>query len=297
MPTVSTIIPTYNRAHLLGRAIRSVQAQSFQDWELLVVDDASTDNTKEMVRSLSDSRIVYLAHPENRGPSAARNSGIHAASGRYVGFLDSDDEWLPQKLERQVVLLDQNAETGLVYGGWEWFSDITERVVLRRVPDGRGRIDGLPRWAFNIAVDFLVRRAALQECPYDERLRSYMEYDLLLRLAMKYSMSYVPEVLVLCHAHSGPRNNQRDLRSKVAVLEYLLNTYGPLIHSDPRAWARFNLILGALYLRSLHQPHRARRHLWRVVAARPLYWKGWAYALGSLAPSRLWTRGGTGSGE
>ena len=92
-PTVTIIIPTYNRAHLLGRAIRSVLTQTFHNWELIVVDDASTDNTKEVAYSFQDPRIHYLCHETNRGGPAARNTGIREARGLYIAFLDSDDEW------------------------------------------------------------------------------------------------------------------------------------------------------------------------------------------------------------
>jgi len=97
--TVSVIIPTYNRAHLVGRAIRSVLNQTYQDFEIIVVDDCSTDNTEEIVKGFNDHRIRYMRHDRNRGGSAARNTGIKASQGKYIAFLDSDDEWLLKKAE------------------------------------------------------------------------------------------------------------------------------------------------------------------------------------------------------
>src|SRR4030043_1337098 len=105
-PTVSVIIPTYNRAHLVGRSIRSVLNQTYQDLEVIVVDDGSKDNTAEIVRGITDPRIVFLKHEKNRGVSAARNTGLKAARGKYIAFQDSDDEWLPQKLEKQLELFN-----------------------------------------------------------------------------------------------------------------------------------------------------------------------------------------------
>lgn len=99
IPTVSVVIPTYNRAHLVGRAIQSVLNQTYQDFEIIVVDDGSTDNTEEVVKSFNDPRIRYIRHDQNRGGSAARNTGIKMARGEYIAFQDSDDEWLPEKLE------------------------------------------------------------------------------------------------------------------------------------------------------------------------------------------------------
>jgi len=99
IPRISVIIPSYNRANTIGRAIQSALSQSYQDFEIIVIDDGSTDHTEEVIRSFQDSRIRYIRHNRNRGGSAARNTGIHAARGEYIAFLDSDDEWLPQKLE------------------------------------------------------------------------------------------------------------------------------------------------------------------------------------------------------
>lgn len=102
MAKVSVIIPTYNRAHLIGRAITSVLHQSFKDFEIIVVDDGSTDDTKTVVMSFEDDRIVYERLPTNRGVHEARNRGMELATGEYLAFLDSDDELLPQALERCV---------------------------------------------------------------------------------------------------------------------------------------------------------------------------------------------------
>ena len=99
-PVVNVIIPTYNRAQLLPRAINSVIAQTFQDIKIIVVDDASTDRTEEVVSSFQDPRIHYIRHSQNRGPSAARNTGIRASeAGQYLAYLEDDDEWFPNKLE------------------------------------------------------------------------------------------------------------------------------------------------------------------------------------------------------
>src|SRR5512138_1185650 len=95
-PLVSVVIPTYNRAPLLERAIHSVLSQTYTNLEVIVIDDASTDDTQDRIKNLqlADIRIQYIRHDRNRGSQAARNTGIHAAKGKYVAFLDSDDEWL-----------------------------------------------------------------------------------------------------------------------------------------------------------------------------------------------------------
>ncbi len=108
MPRVSVVIPAYNRADLLPRAIASVLDQTFTDYEIIVVDDASSDDTGAVARN-SDGPVRVVRNDVNRGLGGARNSGIVVASGTYVAFLDSDDEWLPGKLARQIELLDASA--------------------------------------------------------------------------------------------------------------------------------------------------------------------------------------------
>ena len=108
-PTVSVVIPAYNRADSLADAITSVTAQTFRDLEIIVVDDGSTDGTRTVVERLTDDRIRYVRHDVNKGANAARNTGTGEARGRYVAFQDSDDYWHPEKLQKQV---DACAATG-----------------------------------------------------------------------------------------------------------------------------------------------------------------------------------------
>jgi len=117
-PRVSVIIPTYNRVGVLYYALNSVLNQTMQDFEVFVVDDASTDKTPEYVASITDPRVHYIRLPTNRFAAAARNAGMERARGGYIAFLDSDDQWWPTKLEKQVALLDSlSDEWGCSYGG------------------------------------------------------------------------------------------------------------------------------------------------------------------------------------
>ena len=108
MPKVSVIIPTYNRAEFLRSAIESALSQTFKDLEVVVADDKSTDHTREVVESFKDRRIKYILNEGKKGPSATRNTAILASEGEYIAFLDDDDEWLPDKLQRQVEVLDKS---------------------------------------------------------------------------------------------------------------------------------------------------------------------------------------------
>ncbi|MFC6974687.1 glycosyltransferase family 2 protein [Halomicroarcula sp. GCM10025709] len=128
-PRVSVVVPTYNRADTVGRAVESALAQTVTDIEVVVVDDGSTDDTAAVVTGIDDERVRYLAHERNRGRSAARNTGIEAARGEYVAFLDSDDRWLPGKLDRQLAELSRRPP--------EWIGVYCEFLTpSRRLSDG-----------------------------------------------------------------------------------------------------------------------------------------------------------------
>jgi len=112
MPRISVIIPCYNYSPLVGRAIESVLNQTYHDFEVIVIDDGSTDNSAEVILKFSQIRYFYQ---KNKGPNAARNTGIQAATGEFIALLDADDEWLPDKLERQIVIMETRPEVGLVF--------------------------------------------------------------------------------------------------------------------------------------------------------------------------------------
>jgi len=118
-PLVSVIITTYNRAYCLKKAITSAINQTYDNLEIIVLDDGSTDNTELVVKKISDSRIVYIRHQKNKGIGAARNTGIKNSKGSFIAFLDSDDEYLPEKIEKSLeVFKDSSFRTGMVVQGW-----------------------------------------------------------------------------------------------------------------------------------------------------------------------------------
>ena len=207
-PTVSVIIPTYNRAHLVGRAICSVLNQTFQDFEIIVVDDGSTDNTEEVVKSFNDPRIRYIRHEQNRGGSAARNTGIRAARGEYIAFLDSDDEWLPEKLDTQLKTMSTLPEhfVGVCCG---YYRARQSKIVSVSRPMLYGKLfDKLLKSPFlNGGSCLIVRKNALVAIGgFDEQLARHQDWDLLLRLALMYEIGIIDTPLVIKHNdRAGPR--------------------------------------------------------------------------------------------
>lgn len=200
MPLITVIIPTYNRAHLIGRAIQSVLNQTYKDFEIIVVDDGSSDNTKQAVKSFNDKRIKYLRLKENSGSSAAPgNTAIKIASGKYVAFLDSDDEWLPESLEKKLKCFEGNI--GVVYSGFIRRND-EKKMEYTIIPTKRGNIyrDELRKDYVSSTSAVMVRRECFDKVGlFDETLPARQDYDMWLRLSKHYLFNYVPDPLVIIH--------------------------------------------------------------------------------------------------
>lgn len=147
---VSIILPTFNREHFLRGAFASIQSQEFSDWELIIVDDGSSDHTSAMVADLSreTKQVVRYIYQNNQGASGARNTGLAEAKGRYIAFFDSDDEWLPHHLHRCVQVLDSNADVDWVYGACRVVDDRAASVIA----ESTFYSDGLPRPFLNLTV-------------------------------------------------------------------------------------------------------------------------------------------------
>ena len=131
MPKISVIVPTYNRTRFLPISIKSILAQTFEDYEIIIVDDGSTDDTSTVVRSFSDSRIKYIRQ-SNAGQAAARNTGLSHAAGEYIGFLDDDDLYVPSALQVLSTCLDKHPDIGMVSGGWFAIDEHGVRIRERR---------------------------------------------------------------------------------------------------------------------------------------------------------------------
>jgi len=202
-PKVSVIIPTYNRASYLYSAIKSVLNQTFEDFEIIVVDDASTDNTKQTIDKFDDRRIYYIRHKENKGGSAARNTGIKRSKGKFIAFLDDDDMWMPSKLEKQLDLINKSLEIGVVYSG-VWIINGSGKIRGSKPPFLRGNIfpDMLKKNYVGSCSTVLIRKECLSGIGlFDEDLSAGQDFDLWIRLAKHYQFDYVNEPLVLYRVH------------------------------------------------------------------------------------------------
>jgi glycosyltransferase involved in cell wall biosynthesis len=213
---------------MLQDALRSVLHQTYRDFEVIVVDDGSTDDTRRQIAEFqNDTRLRYL-YQENRGLAAARNTGIRASHGEYVALLDDDDLWLPSKLEKQVHLLEVNDQIAVAYCDFR-FVDVSGNLIATkwRRPASRATIyEGLmyDNVIAGSGSAVLIRRQCLEEVgPFDESLQASEDQDLWRRIALKHRFGYIDEVLVHIrwHPQSMQRNPERMARGKLHYLEKL----------------------------------------------------------------------------
>ncbi|MBA2301463.1 MAG: glycosyltransferase [Acidobacteria bacterium] len=219
MPHITVVIPVFNASPLIGAALRSVFGQTYRDFEVIVIDDGSDDET-ELVAALHEwaGRIVYIRQP-NAGPARARNVGITRASGQLIAFLDADDEWLPEKLEKQVAYFDHHPETGLLHTGL--IGDGLQASSLGGPP--RPAFCDLFHTRFFVnTLTVMIPAAVLQEVgDFDERREIHIEdWDLWLRIAARHPFGYLPEPLAF-HRPGGYMSRQidRTYASQLLVME------------------------------------------------------------------------------
>jgi len=254
MPKVSVVIPTRNRADMLYRAIRSVLEQSYGDFEVIVVSDASEDNTEEVVMSFDDSRIHYIRHEEAKGASAARNTAMRVAKGEYIAFLDDDDEWMPNKLEVQVpVIENSDAEVGLVYGWMEYFEG--EKSVGVRSPKLRGDVfvEMLDKQAIGGCPTIIIKREAVDRIGYfDESLPRGNDGDYWRRICQYYHVDYIAQVLARVHIGHNDRisaKTRKGIKNSINSKQTRLRRFADAFKKHPEVHCRFLLQIAILYLK------------------------------------------------
>ena len=219
-PVVTVVIPTYNRAHLITRALRSVLAQTFTDFEIIVVDDGSTDDTETVVISLDDARVHYYRQP-NAGASAARNYGMREAKGEFIAFLDSDDEWFPNKLELQVARFRELPNTvGMLYTGSQTVTEGSPPETF--IPSQRGNLyrQLLEQNVAHGTSSVMIRRSVVERVGYfDEQFPAIEDYDYWVRVSTCFEIDFVPAPLMRYHDAATPDRLSRGVSKNLQARE------------------------------------------------------------------------------
>ena len=232
-PLVSVIIPTYKRMDLVPRAIACVRRQTHTNLEIIVVDDGSPDDTQSVVRAIADTRIRYIRHEKNKGLPAARNTGIMAARGAFIAFLDDDDEWAPEKLVRQLAAIDGREAVlcaALVNGKY-----------VKVHPRREITAEDLRRGNDFDPSSLMIKTSVIKELGFDESLRQGEDWDAFIRIAQRMPIAYVREPLLFYSdgTHVRMTNEARqlsmpDLEKRMGMLRKHREFFGPY-------WFRFHV--------------------------------------------------------
>ncbi len=233
MPKVDIIIPAYNAARYVALAIESVIAQTFDDWQIVLVDDGSKDNTAETVAPYIQSlgpKLRYLRQ-ENRGVSAARNCAIQNSSSEFIAFLDADDIWLPDRLEQSLHRFENRPSLGLTYGLISWI-DAEGHITGTYAGNSPKHAEGLiaphiyTRMVELPCVTVTLRRKCLDDVGlFDETMHATEDRDLWLRIAQRYEIGFIPKVIALYRVSPGSATTD-PTRMLNSQLHYIRKHYG-----------------------------------------------------------------------
>lgn len=198
---ISVIIPTYNRRDRIVKAVESVLNQTYPIREVIIADDCSSDDTEDVIKNIDDPRIKYYRLPENRGAGGARNFGVVRAQCDIIAFHDSDDIWLPEKIERQMEVFEKEPEDGLVYSAY-----LMKLIlgILHVMPqeDGTRNLSGqmfrdlLIRNSIGAPTILMKKDIFWEVGGFDENLRSLEDWDFVIRVAEKYPIGFVKDCLM-----------------------------------------------------------------------------------------------------
>ncbi len=235
MPRVSVVLPTYNRSTVIGRAIKSVLEQTYVDFELIVVDDGSTDSTLNVLDRYDPSRVRVITLKKNSGPCRARNIGISAAQGELIAFHDSDDEWLPNKLALQLDKLthpqqESHRQVGAVYSRVISKSGGVFRLYFPPYDDSLTFRGDIYRQLLQRNVvgtpTMIVKRDVLNRVGlFDEELTWLEDWDLALRIAQRFDFEFVPQPLIITNWSLTGVNARNDAKSMYRLLAKHLDAY------------------------------------------------------------------------
>lgn len=297
-PRVSVLMAAHDAAATIASAVDSVRAQTMPDFELLVVDDGSTDRTAEVLARIDDPRLRVLRQA-NAGPAAARNRALAASHGEYVACLDADDLWMPEKLAWQMAALAAAPDAAVAYG----FADVVDADLVHAYSDRRIRRDGdvyadllLSNFIFS-GSNTMIRRAALDRVGgFDESMRAVEDWELHVRLARRYPFVCVPRVVLRYRLTEG------SLSSRIDVMEGAFSYACTKIFADAprehagleaRCRAAFYLYLATRAAQVAERPRErvaALRFALRSLRLAPANWLGVLRAAAPLGSLRLAAR-------
>lgn len=224
---ISVVIPVHNRAHTIKRCINSILNQSSPVYEIILADDASTDNLAEVVTEISSSKIRIVKHTTNKGAQAARNTGIKAAKGNWIAFQDSDDEWLPNKIEKQLETI-QKEETPYILihsNAFKKYCDGKKEEYILPLTEGKA-YKALLRRPSPVFPSMLTSKIALQEIGFlDEKVPTHQEWDTSIKLAKICKLIHIQTPLVIWNINETEVSISRNIPNRIKGYEYVFKKH------------------------------------------------------------------------
>lgn len=293
MPAISVIIPTYNYARFIGFCLESIFAQTYKDFEIIVVDDGSTDDTAEVLKKYED-KIHYIYQP-NKGPAVASNAGIKVAKGEYIAFIGSDDLWLPDKLEDQVRVFNEDMKVGIVFSDASSFNEngIISKSILEEENICTGFcFERLFMGNYLIMSTVMIRKACLEKSGlFDEELSSVEDYDLCLRISAFYKIEFVDKILAMRRVHPSniSKNFCQLLDNEIRVIQKIMALHSEKISQmgkkvSIRLCSLFNQ--HGLEMVEKGKIHEAKKNFFKALMTRPLSIRPYYYLLATMAGKR-----------
>lgn len=269
-PYFSVVIPSYNREKLIEKAIQSVASQTYKDYEIIIADDCSTDRTKEVVEGLSIPNLSFYQNEINKGNAGARNLGARKANGRYVCYLDSDDQYHPDFLEKMFSLIQKYDEPGFLWCNVNRI-DAQGNKLDHSAPEKWKPMEANDPYVFFLNglffgtdFGFTVRRDCFAKTGYfDENLRAAVDTDFMLRIVQDFDFAHTLEVLVDTYDHSGHRV-RKDSSQKLRSYKLMIQKHNKTINEHQHLQRRWNYKLMWLCYHN-NQKKDARYYLKRSV--------------------------------
>ena len=294
---VDVIVPCYNVEQYVRRALDSVLAQTHQDFSIYAVNDGCTDNTMQVLETYAP-RCVSISQA-HAGPAAARNRAIRQSVSPFIAFIDADDEWLPEKLERQIFLLRRNESLGMVCSHClisESGSEENRHILPDNVPHTGRMFQHLVRNCFVFTPTVVVRRRCLEEIGlFNEALPVSEDFNLWLRIAARWEIAFVPEVLAIVKKRPASLSiaipPEERLRSGVAALDHVRSTCSGLSSAEQHALrlalAERVYFYGS-YLLSTGAKTASRKHLASALEFQATHWRAVAKLALSFLPGEIY---------
>ena len=270
-PIVSVIIPVYNGGEFINKAVESVLKQTYRDFEIIIINDGSTDNTEVIVKQFNDIRIRYICHEKNLGLSKARNTGIRTCRGKYIAFLDADDEYLPEKLALQVKRFENiSSEVGVVCA-WSFNMDQYGKIFSKRfLPKKEGYVFELLLSANPMSVPtLLIRKECFEKVGlFDSELDGQEDWDMWMRITKYYKISLIKMPLAKRRIHPNRMSDQFD--RKVMTAQRIIEKHMGELKKRRRIYSRHYFYIGRRYC-FMGKTVIARKFISKAISLYPFY--------------------------